>query len=351
MSPADYLNITIDHNAKPAPKSIKKLTRKEKIKMLEELTQQSRKSSAMSFKASTGSPLKRPSTALQRKNSGLGLSSIKKGSPSKGSRRGSVQSGSVTSFTTPQKKRPPAKIHATPAKPVEPQNLCSLVAPGDKLQSKEVIMYMQKLLVVAKAVSDPQDDIEAIFNKIQAWKEKFGDLDQQEKAVAKALRTKGVKIHNVKTLTAKLSQLKGEIGLTDEEICLIIYTSLDHDWLTNLLVLAGQFTMWFNLNFEGESQEEKDFKENKEEIWMATCFHASQIIKAHQKMTSNHEIILTQKWWEYLRYSKFGLSMAEKFKLNPSFMTELRAMFKAQDDKIAYYDLFQFIEHILDIKL
>jgi hypothetical protein len=43
----------------------------------------------------------------------------------------------------------------------------------------------------------------------------------------------------VKTLTAKLSELKPEIGLTDDEICLIIYTSLDHDWLTNLLVLAG----------------------------------------------------------------------------------------------------------------
>ena len=89
------------------------------------------------------------------------------------------------------------------------------------------------------------------------------------------MKTKGVKIHNVKTLTAKLNELKGEIGLTDDEICLIIYTSLDHDWLTNLLVLAGQFTMWFNINFEGESREEQDFKENKEEIWMATCFYAT----------------------------------------------------------------------------
>ena len=29
--------------------------------------------------------------------------------------------------------------------------------------------------------------------------------------------------------------------------------------------------MWFNLNFEGESTEERDFKENKEEIWVSTC--------------------------------------------------------------------------------
>lgn len=178
MAPADYLNITIDHNKKPDPKSIKKMSRKQKIALLEELNASqspSKKSggSMMSFKASTNSPLKRPSTALQRKNSGLS-STVKKASASPQrsiyARRGSVGSGSVASFTTPQKKRPPSKIHATPVKPVEPQNLCSLVAPADKLKSKEVIMYLGQMLKVAKNVSDPQDDIEAIFNKITSWK-------------------------------------------------------------------------------------------------------------------------------------------------------------------------------------
>jgi|TARA_B110000305_G_C19266266_1_gene552081 hypothetical protein len=37
MSPADYLNITIDHNKKPDPKSIKKMNRKQKIALLEQL--------------------------------------------------------------------------------------------------------------------------------------------------------------------------------------------------------------------------------------------------------------------------------------------------------------------------
>jgi hypothetical protein len=91
--------------------------------------------------------------------------------------------------------------------------------------------------------------------------------------VSKALSNKKNKlqIHNVKTLLAKLNELKAEIGLTDDEITIIIYTSLDHDYLTNLLVLAGEFLMWFNLNFEGESREEIDFRDNKTEIWMATC--------------------------------------------------------------------------------
>jgi len=50
-----------------------------------------------------------------------------------------------------------------------------------------------------------------------------------------------------------LDELKGEIGLSDDEITIIIYTSLDHDWFTNLLILQGEFLKWFNLNFEGDS--------------------------------------------------------------------------------------------------
>jgi hypothetical protein len=78
-----------------------------------------------------------------------------------------------------------------------------------------------------------------------------------------------------------------------------------------MLVQAGQFTMWFNLNFEGESQEEIDFRDNKYEIWEATCFHAQQIIDAYKKLAAkDQETILTPKYWEHLRYSKFGDKMA-----------------------------------------
>jgi hypothetical protein len=57
--------------------------------------------------------------------------------------------------------------------------------------------------------------------------------------------------------------LQQEIGLTDDELYIIIYTSVDQDNLNNLIVLAGEFTLWFNINFEGESREELDFKSNK----------------------------------------------------------------------------------------
>jgi hypothetical protein len=214
----------------------------------------------------------------------------------------------------------------------EPLSLCSLVNLKDRLSSTQVVDYLKTLVQTQAKVSDPLDDIEAIFTKIQKWKQKFGDLDQQEKAVSQALKnTKSkINIHNVKTLLAKLNELKADIGLSEEDIMIIIYTSLDHDYLTNLLVLAGEFLKWFNLNFEGESREEIDFKDNKCEIWLSTCTMAKDIIAEHAKMTSKQEDILTQYWWEHLRYKNFGTQIANKFKAKPNLLTEMRGMFRGQ---------------------
>jgi len=63
------------------------------------------------------------------------------------------------------------------------KGLCCLLRPEDRLNSKEVVGYLKALQEVQKKVKDPLDDIEAIFNKIQKWKQKMGDLDQQEKGV------------------------------------------------------------------------------------------------------------------------------------------------------------------------
>lgn len=54
-------------------------------------------------------------------------------------------------------------------------------------------------------------------------------------------------------------ELQDEIGLTNDEVTIIVYTSLDLDWLNSMLVLASEFTKWFNLNFEGEDRDELDF--------------------------------------------------------------------------------------------
>ena len=97
---------------------------------------------------------------------------------------------------------------------------------------------MNRLLECESRIHEPNDEINVIFNKIQIWKEKAGDLDKQEKMVAKKLKFKEViKIHNVKTAIELLEELKDEIGLGDDEITVIVYTSIDRDWFTNLIVL------------------------------------------------------------------------------------------------------------------
>ena len=107
------------------------------------------------------------------------------------------------------------------------------------MTSNELIDFLNKIIEAETRIGEPQDDIGVIFDKIQLWKESFGDLDKQEKAVSKSLKSKGLKIHNAKSLMNKLAELQPDIGLTDDEILIMIFTSLDDDWFTNLLVLAG----------------------------------------------------------------------------------------------------------------
>jgi len=52
-----------------------------------------------------------------------------------------------------------------------------------------------------------------------------------------------------------------------------------------------------------------------------------------------------------LRYYHFGNEMKENFEQRPDLMRELRKLFKSQNDKCSYFDLFQFISFKIDIKL
>ena len=154
----------------------------------------------------------------------------------------------------------------------------------------------------------------------------------------------------MKTLYEKLHELQEAIDLTDDELALIAYTSIDHDNLNNLIILAGEFMLWFNLNFEGESREEIDFRENKCEIWVSTGVQAKMIIDAHAQMDpKNHKDVLTKYWWEHNRYSRFADAMAQKFAQQPELMQNLRHMFAVQKDKLSYFDFFQFVQHTLEI--
>ena len=125
--------------------------------------------------------------------------------------------------------------------------------------------------------------------------------------VHKALKPKRkIKIHNAKTVEEKLKELQPAIGLTDEEIWIIIFTSLDHDYLTNLILMQGEFLKWFTLNFEGESREELDFLDSKSAIWTATTTLGMEIVQRYRRLQENQSVILTDKWWSHLRFLHFG---------------------------------------------
>jgi hypothetical protein len=64
---------------------------------------------------------------------------------------------------------------------------------------------------------------------------------------------KRVEIHNVRSLHRKFSEFKDEIGLTDDEVNLIMFSAADEDWFNNLLIQSAEFTAWFRMNFKGES--------------------------------------------------------------------------------------------------
>ena len=69
--------------------------------------------------------------------------------------------------------------------------------------------YLQEFLRCVQKVGNPKDEILGIFDKITEWKRQAGNLDDQEKMVARKLKNSEgnrVEIHNVKTLKAKLAE-------------------------------------------------------------------------------------------------------------------------------------------------
>jgi|APSaa5957512535_1039671.scaffolds.fasta_scaffold312266_1 hypothetical protein len=63
-------------------------------------------------------------------------------------------------------------------------------------------------------------------------------------------------IWNAKSLETKLNELKQEIGLSEDDATIIMFTSLDIDHLTNLLVLPSELLKWFTMNYAGENRAE-----------------------------------------------------------------------------------------------
>ena len=68
-----------------------------------------------------------------------------------------------------------------------------------------------------------------------------------------------VTVHNIKSILELMSGLQNQIQLTDDDMTIMVFSCIDHEHLNNLMISTGEFMKWFNLNFEGESPEEREF--------------------------------------------------------------------------------------------
>jgi len=76
-----------------------------------------------------------------------------------------------------------------------------MVKPEHRINAKQLVEHLKKLLLQENRIDDPTDEIQRIFEKISIWKKKAGDLDEQEKMVAKRLKPiQPLKIHNIVTI-------------------------------------------------------------------------------------------------------------------------------------------------------
>ena len=156
---------------------------------------------------------------------------------------------------------------------------------------------------------------------------------------------------NIKTVLRKMDELKGEIGLTDDDITIMLFTSLDHDHLTDLICLPGELLKWMTMDFAGESTAEADFLASKLELWEATLSHANAITAAAARLDGSKDQILEHQWWERTRYDRLGRAIADKLKANDAHKKALRALFKSYSDKLSYHAIFHFLAATLGIKL
>lgn len=119
--------------------------------------------------------------------------------------------------------------------------------------------------------------------------------------------------------------------LTDDDLTIIICTSIDQDHLNNLICLNGEFLKWMTTNFAGESREEMDFLDTKISIWNSTLILSDYLINASSKL-ENKEQMDNQRWWEHIRYEKIAEKIISKLSGSKSYKNELRSIFMASKD-------------------
>ena len=121
------------------------------------------------------------------------------------------------------------------------------------------------------------------------------------------------------------------MGLTNNEMAVILFSSLDRDHLTSMIIQQGEYMMWFTSNFEGESGAEDDFKNDKVETWASIVTLGMEIVSFWGKPANRQKDIFSEKVWSTIRYGPFAAMLSDRLK-DQSVKNSLRKMFKDQHD-------------------
>jgi hypothetical protein len=140
----------------------------------------------------------------------------------------------------------------------------------------------------------------------------MGDIEKQETILLQKLKpVDKISIHNIKTVMMQLEQLKHEIKLDDDEVTLIAFSCVDHDYFTNMLINQSDYLEWFTTNYAGENTVEADLTLQIQDKWEACSTLAKNIIESYGRIIDDKEVIFTTKWWEKLRFHHFGNHLTE----------------------------------------
>jgi nicotinamide riboside transporter PnuC len=90
-------------------------------------------------------------------------------------------------------------------------------------------LNLKELLNNEKKIDDPYDTIRNIYIKIYKWKHaKAKGSEEREDLIWKKLKPKKrLFVHNIKTATELLNNIKDEIGLEQHELYMMLYTCIN----------------------------------------------------------------------------------------------------------------------------
>ena len=67
---------------------------------------------------------------------------------------------------------------------------------------------------------------------------------------------------------------------------------------------------WFTIDFNG-GKDEQLFSISKVDTWEADVAYAKYVL---EEQVTNKSSLVSEKWWEELRFRKFGLQLAAKIR-------------------------------------